>query len=367
MGELFEKLFARLGVRAFSEYGVMGILCLIVAYFVLLLIAKLIRYVEEKKDEFGGWFQMLCSVWGSSSQAKNEAIHSGICAAVLLIAAFTSWPYFVYVLLRVFICGSSAYIASRLHSQHRVLLTWICGAIALLYNPILPVKMARSDWEVINVLTAILYIGFSVHLNWSSLLRRQPATTVADSVEEDVKRESWIEVTAAEYLEDELSKQAFFTFTRESPAMKLAFHNCWGRTLSPQRPLTRGRLTIIFNEVGIQLASSGDSEGSYRSFACSSLFIKRNPLTWAALAEVAFAKEDRMAATWAEKVIKFRLLKSTSPELREYLTTDEAKVLLGDARKRMRQIIAACQVCTSWHDSTEVFNQMGIANSYFDR
>jgi hypothetical protein len=149
--------------------------------------------------------------------------------------------------------------------------------------------------------------------------------------------------------------------------MKLAFHNAWGRTLSPERPLTRERLTTIFNEVSIQLANSGDSEGSDRSFACSSLFIKRNPLTWAALAEVALAKEDRMAATWAEKVINFRLQKTASPELREFLSTDEAKVLLRDAMQRMWQIVAMCQACTSWHDSIEAFNQMGIAKSYFDR
>src|SRR5947209_8134189 len=91
----------------------------------------------------------------------------------VLIAAFTRWPYFVYVLLRVFICGSSAYIASRLHSQHRVPLTWLFGAIAVLYNPILPVKMARSDWEVINVLTAIAFIGFPILMYWSTTLRRQ--------------------------------------------------------------------------------------------------------------------------------------------------------------------------------------------------
>ena len=191
--------------------------------------------------------------------------------------------------------------------------------------------------------------------------------TVTNDLREELKSESWIELTAAQYLADELSKQAFFTFTRESPAMKLAFHHGWGQMLTPERPLTRGRLTLIFNDVGIQLARSGDSEGSDRSFASSSLFIKRNPLTWAALSEVALAKEDRMAATWAEKVIKFRLQKSASPELREFLSTDEAKVLLRDARQRMREIVTVCQACPSWHDSTEVFNQMGLAKAYFDR
>jgi hypothetical protein len=123
MAELFEKLFARLGARTFSEYGVIGIVCIVsvfVAYFVLLLVAKLIRYAFKRRDDFGGWFQMLGSVGRGSIQVRGETIHSGVCSAVLLIAAFTEWPYFMYVLLRVFVCGSSAYIASRQHSQHRV-------------------------------------------------------------------------------------------------------------------------------------------------------------------------------------------------------------------------------------------------------
>jgi ribosome-associated protein len=106
-------------------------------------------------------------------QVKTETVHSGVCAAVLLIAAFTQWQYFMYVLLRVFICSSSAYIASRLYSRHHVPLTWLFGAIAVLFNPVLPVRMARSDWQATNALAAIIFIAFSVYLNWDSLSRRQ--------------------------------------------------------------------------------------------------------------------------------------------------------------------------------------------------
>ena len=101
-------------------------------------------------------------------QVKSEAILSFICAAVLLIAAFGQWPYFMYVLLRVFICVSSAYIASRLYSQHRLPLTWVAGAIAVLYNPVLPVKMVRSDWGAINILSAIIFIAFAVYRTWDN-------------------------------------------------------------------------------------------------------------------------------------------------------------------------------------------------------
>lgn len=106
-------------------------------------------------------------------QVKTETIYSVVCASVLLIAAFTEWPYFMYVLLRVFICCSSAYIASLLYSRNRVSLTWLFGTIAVLFNPILPVRMARSDWQATNVIAAVIFIGFSVYLNWDSLSRRQ--------------------------------------------------------------------------------------------------------------------------------------------------------------------------------------------------
>jgi len=48
----------------------------------------------------------------------------------------------------------------------------IC-TIAVLFNPILPVRMARSDWQATNVIAAVIFIGFSVYLNWDSLSQRQ--------------------------------------------------------------------------------------------------------------------------------------------------------------------------------------------------
>jgi ribosomal silencing factor RsfS len=115
-------------------------------------------------------------VWGKAfmdKQVKAETIHSGMCALVLLIAAFTHWPYFMYVLLRLFICCSSAYLATKWYSRHRAPLAWLFGAIAVLFNPILPVRMARSDWAITNAVTAVVFIAFSIYLVWDSLFRRR--------------------------------------------------------------------------------------------------------------------------------------------------------------------------------------------------
>jgi ribosome silencing factor RsfS/YbeB/iojap len=169
--ELFAKILSRLGAKAFSEDGLIGLVSVFIAYLVLLLLIKFIRYAG---DESGTWFRILGSTARTlPKQVKNETLHSAVCAVVLLIAAFSEWPHFMYVLLSVFICGSSAYIASKLYSRHRVPLTWVFGAIAILYNPVLPVKMARSDWAVINVLTAVAFIAFSIYLVWDSLFWRR--------------------------------------------------------------------------------------------------------------------------------------------------------------------------------------------------
>lgn len=170
--ELFARLFSRLGARAFSEYGVIGIVSVLLAYFVLLFSSRFVRCAFKRREELRSWFRTLGDVGRITHEhLKFETIHSVTCVAVLLIAALGQWPYFMYVLLRVFICGSSAYIASRLFSQHRFPLTWVAGAFAVLYNPVLPVKMARSDWEVINCFTAVSFLAFSIYLNWGVLVR----------------------------------------------------------------------------------------------------------------------------------------------------------------------------------------------------
>jgi hypothetical protein len=153
MGEVFERLLARMGAKAFSEYGVIGIVSVLVAYLVLLSLSRFVGYAFNRKEEFWGWLGAVGSVWRNANrQLKSEIVLSVVCAVVLLIAAISEWPYFMYVLLRLFVCCSSAHIANGLYRQHRIALTWVAGAIALLYNPVLPVRMARSDWGVVNAL-----------------------------------------------------------------------------------------------------------------------------------------------------------------------------------------------------------------------
>ena len=134
MGELFEKIFVIGAANAYREYGIRGAISVVLVFIAIVIVLGLLKTVWMNRLEIK---QLVSNVYRlNKDRVKTEAIYSGVCAAVLLIAAFTEWPYFMYVLLRIFICGSSAYIASSLYSRHHVPLTWLFGAIAVLFNPV---------------------------------------------------------------------------------------------------------------------------------------------------------------------------------------------------------------------------------------
>lgn len=81
-----------------------------------------------------------------------------VLAAMLLWALVDSNPYGYYQLLR-WGCFVGFLLIAR-YSQLRSHEPWIWafGALALLYNPIFPVALGRSLWEVVNVGTGVVLI-----------------------------------------------------------------------------------------------------------------------------------------------------------------------------------------------------------------
>jgi hypothetical protein len=92
-----------------------------------------------------------------------ELILLASCIVALLAAASTRWPYFVYVLLRVLICTASAYLGSKRYQERRTPWVWTFAAIALLFNPVFPVRITRPDWRVVNMLGAIFFAVCAVY------------------------------------------------------------------------------------------------------------------------------------------------------------------------------------------------------------
>lgn len=75
----------------------------------------------------------------------------------LMLAVFGRWPYFLYVLLRLVVCMSAVYLAVHAHELRKTAWVWVMSAAAVMFNPVIPVRMARSDWQVIDFLGAALF------------------------------------------------------------------------------------------------------------------------------------------------------------------------------------------------------------------
>ena len=83
------------------------------------------------------------------------------CVFLLLVAALGRWPYSFYVLLRIVTCVACVYLCSRAVAHKRARIwVWVFGAIAIAYNPLIPLRMGRADWRVVNVVTCVPLIAW---------------------------------------------------------------------------------------------------------------------------------------------------------------------------------------------------------------
>jgi hypothetical protein len=86
-----------------------------------------------------------------------------ICA-VLLVAAVLRLPYGYYNFLRIVICGAAGLIAVaglREDTQRGIAWTATFVLIVVLFNPLLPIRLNRSIWFYLDLMTAGV---FTAHL-----------------------------------------------------------------------------------------------------------------------------------------------------------------------------------------------------------
>ena len=82
---------------------------------------------------------------------RENEVHAAVWlvpTAALLLALFPL-PYGYYTLLRIVVCGAAAYLAYRSFSASRRVTTWVLvlGALALLFNPLIPVHLEQGNLE----------------------------------------------------------------------------------------------------------------------------------------------------------------------------------------------------------------------------
>jgi hypothetical protein len=80
-------------------------------------------------------------------------------AIILLVAAEGKYPYGFYMVLRTAATVGAAYWAVRVYHAGPRGWMWAFMAVALLLNPILPVRMQRSQWQPIDLCLGLLLLG----------------------------------------------------------------------------------------------------------------------------------------------------------------------------------------------------------------
>jgi hypothetical protein len=78
--------------------------------------------------------------------------------AVMLVIALAHLPYGYYQFLRLVVCGASGYLAFLAFSTRRRVCAAFLVANALLFNPLAPVHLTRSDWVPIDLMSAVLLV-----------------------------------------------------------------------------------------------------------------------------------------------------------------------------------------------------------------
>jgi hypothetical protein len=74
------------------------------------------------------------------------------------------WPYSYYILLRWIISIVSIFIAYGFYKSKLTGWALVFGAVAILFNPIAPIYLAKSTWVIFDFVGACLFFvaGFSV-------------------------------------------------------------------------------------------------------------------------------------------------------------------------------------------------------------
>lgn len=82
--------------------------------------------------------------------------------SIALVVAVLPLPYSFYMGLRWLIAAAATFFAWKeyeLNGKRANSYTFIFGAMALLYNPIIPVHLFKLLWVVLNLITAAVFLG----------------------------------------------------------------------------------------------------------------------------------------------------------------------------------------------------------------
>ena len=105
------------------------------------------------------------------SKRVLEVVLTVLAAVFLIVAAEGRHAYGFYVVLRLAVTIGAVYWAVRVYQAGPRGWLWAFVAVAVLLNPILPVRMHRADWQPIDLWLGVLLLGWTVYWAFRKSLR----------------------------------------------------------------------------------------------------------------------------------------------------------------------------------------------------
>ena len=81
-----------------------------------------------------------------------------IIAAIFLFVAIGNIPYSYYIILRFIICGVSICGIWYAYWVRKFLWLWVFSAIAVLFNPIIPIHLKKEAWIIVDLAVIIIFL-----------------------------------------------------------------------------------------------------------------------------------------------------------------------------------------------------------------
>lgn len=91
---------------------------------------------------------------------KFVRLDTAVCVGVAVMSAWATGyhPYSFYMLLRWFNCIMAGYLAWRLFYSERVPLALLFGIVAIIFNPIAPIRFQRDTWATLDLVGAAFFL-----------------------------------------------------------------------------------------------------------------------------------------------------------------------------------------------------------------
>ena len=90
---------------------------------------------------------------------RQLSLVARVVAGLMLLFAIGDLTYSYYQILRIVICGASIFLTWYFIHAKIELLGWMFIVRANLFNPVFPIYMEKSTWQILDLLFGIMFLG----------------------------------------------------------------------------------------------------------------------------------------------------------------------------------------------------------------